>query len=104
MIAYLVSINVKEVSIEDFKSASVLNAKKSFEEPGILRFDLIQQEEDPTKFMLIEVYKTEEDTLKHKQTEHYLSWRDTVSEMMAEPRVGVRYEIIHPTEELRWLA
>jgi quinol monooxygenase YgiN len=104
MIAYLVSINVKKESIDDFRAASVINAQKSFEEPGILRFDLIQQEQDPTKFMLIEVYKAEEDTLNHKQTEHYMTWRETVADMMAEPRVGVRYEIIHPTEELRWLA
>ncbi|MGD2162915.1 MAG: putative quinol monooxygenase [Anaerolineales bacterium] len=96
MIAYLVSINIKPESVNAFKAASIINAQNSLNEPGIERFDLIQRADDPTKFMLIEIYRSEEDTVKHKQTKHYNDWRETVADMMAEPRVGVRYDIINP--------
>jgi quinol monooxygenase YgiN len=96
MIAYLVSINVKPEAVNAFKEASVINAQNSLNEPGIERFDFIQQADDPTKFMLIELYHSEEDTVKHKQTGHYNQWRETVKDMMAEPRVGVRYDFIYP--------
>jgi quinol monooxygenase YgiN len=96
MFAYLVAINVKPDSVDAFKDASIVNAKKSIQEPGIARFDLIQKQDDPSRFMLIEVYTSEEATLKHKETDHYKRWRETVEPMMAEPRQGVRYDIIHP--------
>ncbi len=98
MIAYLVSINVKPDSVDDFKEASTLNAQSSIKEPGIFRFDLIQQRDEPTRFMLIEVYGSEQDTLKHKETDHYKTWRATVEPMMAAPRKGVRYDIVYPDE------
>jgi autoinducer 2-degrading protein len=102
MIAVMVHINVKPDSIEAFKQASIINAQNSIQESGIARFDFIQQQEDPTKFLLIEVYASEEATLKHKETEHYHTWRDTVTPMMAEPRKGVRYDVIYPEDESWW--
>jgi autoinducer 2-degrading protein len=104
MIVVMVHINVKPDSIEEFKQASIINAQNSLQERGIARFDFIQQQDDPTKFLLIEVYAGEEDTGKHKQTEHYQAWRDTVAPMMAEPRKGIRYDVIHPEEKAWWPA
>ena len=68
-------------------------------EPGIARFDVIQQTDDPTKFILIEIYKTAQAPAAHKETAHYARWRDTVTEMMAEPRQGIKYTNIFPTDE-----
>lgn len=102
MIAYLVYIHVKSDSVEAFKEASILNAQKSVEEPGIARFDFIQQQEDPTRFMFIEVYGTEGDVLAHKETDHYATWRETVEAMMAEPRQGIRYDVVHPDASGWW--
>ena len=95
----LVHVHVKPEFIEAFKQASIDNASNSVKEPGIARFDVIQQAEDPTKFTLVEVYRTVEAPAAHKETAHYLRWRDTVAEMMAEPRQGVKYTNIFPTDE-----
>jgi quinol monooxygenase YgiN len=99
MFIVLVYVHVKEESIEDFKQASGENAEASRLEAGIVRFDLLQQADDPTRFILIEIYRTEEDPARHKQTAHYRKWRETVAPMMDEPRQGIRYEIISPGEE-----
>jgi autoinducer 2-degrading protein len=104
MFVVMVYVHVKLDSIEAFKQATVTNAQSSLQEPGIVRFDFIQQQEDPARFLLIEVYDSEEDTHKHKQTEHYQTWRDTVAAMMAEPREGVRYDVIYPEEKAWWPA
>jgi quinol monooxygenase YgiN len=104
MFAVLVHIKVKSDSIEAFKQASILNAQESIHEPGIARFDFIQQQDDPTRFLLVEVYASEQAALEHKQAQHYQTWRDTVEDMMAEPRKGVRYDIIHPDEQVWWPA
>lgn len=94
----LVHVHVKPEFVEAFKQASVENASNSVKEPGIARFDVIQQADDPTRFILVEVYKTAEASAAHKETAHYLKWRDTVAEMMAEPRQGVKYSNIFPDD------
>ncbi|MCX7872697.1 MAG: antibiotic biosynthesis monooxygenase [Verrucomicrobiae bacterium] len=101
MLIVLVHINVKPECVEQFKQASIENAKASVKEPGIARFDVIQQQDDPTKFILVEVYRSIEATTAHKETEHYKKWRDAVAEMMAEPRFSVKYTNIHP-EDCGW--
>jgi quinol monooxygenase YgiN len=95
----LVHVHVKEEFIETFKQASTDNASHSVKEEGIARFDVIQQADDPTKFILVEVYKTAQAPAAHKETAHYARWRDTVAEMMAEPRQGIRYTNIFPSDE-----
>jgi quinol monooxygenase YgiN len=99
MFIVLVYVHVKDDMVDDFLRASIENAEASRLEPGVVRFDVIQQEEDPTRFMLIEIYRTDEDPARHKETAHYLNWRETVASMMAEPRKGVRYNILSPPEE-----
>ncbi len=91
MLIVHVNVKVKPEFIEEFKSASVANARNSLNEPGVLRFDVIQQNDDPARFLLIEIYQTEEDPKRHKETPHYRTWRDTVEKMMAEPRRSVKY-------------
>ena len=97
----LVHVNVKPEFIEAFKQASIENASNSVKEAGIARFDVIQQSEDPTKFILVEVYRTLEASAAHKETGHYARWRDTVAGMMAEPRQGIKYTNIFP-EDTDW--
>ena len=94
-----VFVHVKEGTEEGFKSASVENASNSLNEAGVARFDVIQQQDDPTRFVLVEVYKTEDDAKLHKETDHYKKWRDTVADMMAEPRNGVKFNNIFPAED-----
>jgi len=98
----LVNIHVKADFLPQFKAATLENAKNSFLEPGIIRFDFLQQAEDPTRFILVEIYQTPEDQLKHRDTQHYQTWRDQVTEMMAEQRVGVKYKNIFP-EDKDWI-
>ena len=95
----LVHVNVKSQFIEAFKQASLENASHSIKEAGVARFDVIQQTENPTKFVLVEVYKNAEAPAAHKETAHYARWRDTVAEMMAEPRQGIKYTNIFPTDD-----
>ncbi len=99
MLIVQVYVHVKPESVDAFKAATVENARNSVEEPGIARFDVIQQLDDPTRFMLVEVYRTPEDPARHKETAHYQTWRDTVAPMMAEPRSSVKYANIFPGEE-----
>lgn len=98
MLVVHVFVHVKPGSVEAFKAASVENARNSVQESGIARFDVIQQENDPTRFVLAEVYRTAEDTARHKETAHYATWRDTVADMMTEPRRAVKYANIFPDE------
>ena len=98
MVIVLVHVHVKPEFVRAFMEASLKNASASVQEPGIARFDVIQQNDDPTRFVLVEVYRTAEATMQHKETAHYAAWRDTVAEMMAEPRVGVKYTNIFPGE------
>ena len=94
-----VFVHVKPQSIEDFKAASIQNARESVKEPGVARFDVIQQTDDPARFVLAEVYRTSDDPARHKETAHYQKWRDTVAGMMAEPRSAVKYTNIFPNEK-----
>ena len=93
-----VFVHVKPDKVEEFKSASMENASNSVKEPGIARFDVIQQQDDPGQFVLLEVYRTENDPARHKETQHYQKWRDTVEDMMAEPRRAIKYRNIFPDE------
>ena len=94
-----VFVHVKSDRVEDFKSATIENARNSLEEPGVARFDVIQQQNDPSRFVLVEVYRTTSDPARHKETPHYQKWRETVEEMMMAPRQSVKYQNIFPSEE-----
>ena len=96
MLIVHVHVHVKEDSVEAFKQATLANARQSVQEPGIARFDVVQQQDDPTRFALVEVYRTADDPARHKETAHYQTWRDTVADMMAEPRQGIKYTNIFP--------
>ena len=93
-----VLVRVKPDRIDDFKAATIENARSSLQEPGIARFDVVQQCDDPSRFVLVEVYRSLEAAASHKDTAHYARWRDTVAEMMAEPRRGVKYSNVFPDE------
>jgi (4S)-4-hydroxy-5-phosphonooxypentane-2,3-dione isomerase len=86
-----VHVHVKPGSVEAFREATLANARESVKEPGISRFDVVQDTEDPTRFVLVEVYKTPQAPAAHKETAHYLTWRDTVAPLMAEPRTSRKY-------------
>ena len=90
---------VKPNQVEAFRAATLENARNSIKEPGIARFDVIQQQDDPTRFVLVEVYRTSDDPARHKETAHYQKWRDTVADMMAEPRTSVKYANVFPDEQ-----
>jgi autoinducer 2-degrading protein len=92
----LVHVHVKPEYVEAFTAASLDNARNSVQEPGIARFDVIQQVDDPTRFILVEVYREAEAASRHKETAHYLRWREAVAEMMAGPRQGVKYTNVFP--------
>jgi autoinducer 2-degrading protein len=96
-----VHVRVKPECIDAFIEASLNNARSSVLEPGVARFDVIQQTDDPAQFVLVEVYRSSEDPARHKETAHYQLWRDTVAELMAEPRKGIRYENRFP-EDPEW--
>jgi quinol monooxygenase YgiN len=85
--------------MEAFKEATIENARQSMKEPGIARFDVIQQADDPARFILVEVYRTADAPAQHKETAHYQTWRETVAPMMAEPRTSVKYSNLFPTDE-----
>jgi autoinducer 2-degrading protein len=94
-----VFVHVKGDQVEAFQAATLENARSSVQEPGIARFDVIQQQDDPTRFLLVEVYRTPDDPAKHKETAHYQKWRDAVADMMAEPRTSIKYTNIFPDEQ-----
>ncbi len=98
MLIVHVFVHVKGDCVEAFKAASVENARNSVQEAGIARFDVIQQEGAPTRFVLVEVYRTADDPARHKETAHYQTWRDTVADMMAEPRSAIKYDNVFPDE------
>ena len=94
-----VFVHVKENQVEAFKNATILNAQNSIKEPGIARFDVVQQQDDPTRFVLVEVYRTPEDPARHKETAHYKKWRETVADMMEKPRSSIKYSSLFPGED-----
>ena len=101
MLAVHVNIQVKFERIDAFIEATQENARHSLREPGIARFDLVQGREDPTRFVLVEVYKTDDAPAAHKETAHYAQWRETVADMMAVPRSSTKFETLYPEDE-RW--
>ena len=102
MLIVHVHAHVKADCVEAFKEASVENARQSMKEPGIARFDVIQQADDPDRFVLYEVYRDEAGAKAHKQTAHYARWRQTVEPWMAEPRRGVQYFGLFPPNAVQW--
>jgi (4S)-4-hydroxy-5-phosphonooxypentane-2,3-dione isomerase len=100
MLIVHVHVHVKPDSVEAFVAATLENARHSVREPGIARFDVVQQTdpEDKTRFVLIEVYRTPEAPAEHKKTRHYEVWRDTVADMMAEPRTSVKFANLFPED------
>jgi quinol monooxygenase YgiN len=94
-----ISVHVKPDQVQAFRAASLENARNSVREPGVARFDVIQQQDDPARFVLVEVYRTPDDLAMHKETAHYKKWRDAVAEMMAEPRIGVKYSNVFPDDQ-----
>jgi autoinducer 2-degrading protein len=102
MIVTCVYVHVKPDVIDSFVNATIANHKESVKEAGNLRFDFIQQSDDPCRFMIYEAYESEVAVANHKNTPHYLQWRDTVADFMSEPRQGVKYKIIEPSDRTRW--
>jgi len=98
MLVVHVHVRVKPEHVEAFKQVSVVNAQQSIKEPGVARFDVIQQADDPTRFVLVEVYRTAEAPAQHKETAHYQKWRDAVASMMAEPRSSVKFANLFPDD------
>lgn len=98
MLIVHVHVQVKPECIEAFKEATLANAQASIKEPGIARFDCVQQTDEPTRFVLVEVYRDKEAPARHKETAHYASWRDTVASMMAQPRSSVKYANLFPAD------
>jgi quinol monooxygenase YgiN len=101
MLIVHVHVHVKPDCVEAFRQATIANARHSIQEPGIVRFDAMQQLDDPTRFVLVEIYRTDQDPARHKETAHYATWRDTVADMMAEPRSSVKYAHVFPDAQ-RW--
>jgi quinol monooxygenase YgiN len=98
MLVVHVHVNVKPEAVEAFRNATLENASKSVREVGVARFDIVQQLDDPRRFVLVEAYRTPEDAARHKETAHYQVWRDRVEDMMAEPRKSTRYNSVFPSE------
>ena len=99
MLVVHVHVRVKPEFIDAFREASIENARNSVREPGIARFDIVQQADDPARFVFVEVYRTPDAPAQHKETPHYAKWRDTVAGMMAEPRSSVKYSNVFPPDE-----
>ncbi|MFW6269357.1 MAG: putative quinol monooxygenase [Bacillota bacterium] len=102
MLVYVVKVFVKEGYIEDFKKATIKNHKNTLQEPGNIRFDVLQSKEDPTRFTLYEVYESEAAVSAHKETSHYQEWRETVADWMAKSREGLKHEVIAPEARELW--
>jgi (4S)-4-hydroxy-5-phosphonooxypentane-2,3-dione isomerase len=99
MLVVHVYVHVKPEAVEAFREASIENARNSVKEPGIARFDVIQNAADPTRFVLVEVYRRADARAEHRKTAHYAKWRDAVENMMAEPRSAVEYQNVFPPDE-----
>ena len=101
MLVVHVHVHVKSECVEAFKQATEANARESIKEPGIAAFDCVQQQDDATRFVLVEAYRTPQAPAAHKETKHYQIWRDAVASMMAEPRTSVKYVNLFP-EDSAW--
>ncbi len=102
MLVVHVHVRIRPERIGDFLAATVINARASLAEPGVLRFDVIQDQADPAHAVLVEVYRDDEASAAHKLTPHYAAWRDTVAEMMAEPRQSARFLVVFPVATEGW--
>lgn len=98
MVIIQAQVHVKPEFLEAFRAASLANARLSVQEPGVARFDVLQQADDPTRFLLVEVYRDAAAPARHKETAHYQTWRDTVNPMMAEPRISTRFVNVFPDD------
>jgi autoinducer 2-degrading protein len=98
MLVVHVQIHVKPDCVEAFKQATRLNSRLSLLELGVLHFDVLQQQDDPTRFALVEIYRDAEAAAAHKEAAHYPVWRDAVAPMMAEPRSSVKFSKIFPDD------
>jgi (4S)-4-hydroxy-5-phosphonooxypentane-2,3-dione isomerase len=98
MLVVHVHVHVKPEYVEAFKAATIANGRESLKEPGIARFDFTQQQDDPTRFVLVEAYRTPEAPAAHKETRHYQTWKDAVAPMMAEPRSSVKLANLFPQD------
>jgi|SRR6476659_9928971 len=96
MLVVHVHIHIKAECVAAFIEATLANARESMKESGIARFDVVQQADDPTRFVLVEAYRTPEAPSAHKETKHYAIWRDTVAPMMAEPRSSMKFSNLFP--------
>jgi (4S)-4-hydroxy-5-phosphonooxypentane-2,3-dione isomerase len=99
MLVVHVHVSVKPESVAAFCEATIANARESIKEPGVARFDLVQQADAPTRFIIVEAYRDADAPAKHKETKHYQVWRDAVAPMMAEPRVSVKFSNVFPPDE-----
>src|SRR5215469_14596217 len=104
MLAVHVHAHVRAEFIPEFLAATQINAHASLAEPGVLRFDVIQDQADPAHVVLVEVYRDDEASAAHKLTPHYATWRDTVAEMMAEPRASTKFSVVFPAASECWAA
>ena len=102
MLVVHVHARVRSDRVDDFLAATLANARASVQEPGVLRFDVVQDQAEPAHVVLVEVYRDPQAAAAHKETGHYLTWRDTVAEMMAEPRASTKFDAIFPTDDERW--
>ena len=97
MLIVHVDIHIHPAHIDAFKAATIKNARNSVQEPGIARFDVLQDNDDPNHFLLVEIYRSQAATVAHKATAHYAAWRDAVAPMMAQPRTSVKYSYVFDT-------
>jgi autoinducer 2-degrading protein len=96
MLVVIVHCHVKPEYVEAFADACRTNHAGSVQEPGVRRFDVLQERDDPTRFVLYEWYADDADAVAHKDTAHYATWRDATAHMFQEPRHGVRYDGLEP--------
>ena len=99
MLVVHIYVHVKPECVEAFKQATLINARASLQEPGVARFDVVQHQDDPTRFVFVEVYRDAAAAAAHKETAHYPVWRDTVAPMMAEPRQSVKFHNVFPEDK-----
>ncbi|HEY5985879.1 MAG TPA: antibiotic biosynthesis monooxygenase [Streptosporangiaceae bacterium] len=102
MLVVHVHVRVQPGRVDDFLAATLVNARASLTEPGVLRFDVIQDQADPAHVILVEVYRDADASAAHKETPHYATWRDRVAEMMAEPRASTKFSAVFPADATAW--
>ncbi|HEY5117738.1 MAG TPA: putative quinol monooxygenase [Nakamurella sp.] len=104
MLVVHVHVHVTPDRVADFLTATEVNARASLAEPGVLRFDVVQDQADPAHVVLVEVYRDEQAAADHKTTPHYAVWRDAVADLMARPRESTKFSAVHPAQESGWSA